>query len=119
MGSWSVLGAEDAQKALDKRVLSTQRLVVIRCEYEKDADFPVHSHLQEQITIVEEGQLEFVIEGKSLLVSKGEMISICPRVPHETRVAGPGRAVALNLFLHELEARTSAPSSKAPAPSRF
>jgi len=101
LGSWSSLEAEDAQRALSQRVISTQRLVVIRCHYKSGARFPQHSHLQEQITIVEDGQLEFVIEGKSIIVATGEMISVCARVPHETKVVSPDGAVALNIFLNE------------------
>jgi quercetin dioxygenase-like cupin family protein len=101
LGSWTSLEAEDAQRALSQRVISTQRLVVIRCNYKAGASFPQHSHLQEQITIVEDGKLEFVIDGRNILVNKGEMISVCSRVPHETRVAAEEDAVALNIFLNE------------------
>jgi quercetin dioxygenase-like cupin family protein len=101
LGSWSSLEAEDAQRALSQRVISTQRLVVIRCHYRQAARFPQHSHPQEQITIVEEGKLEFIIDDKHILVNKGEMISVCSRVPHETAVASPEGAVALNIFLSE------------------
>jgi quercetin dioxygenase-like cupin family protein len=101
LGSWSSLEAEDAQRELSQRVISTQRLIVIRCHYDAGKVFPEHSHLQEQITIVEEGTLEFVIDGRSIPVRQGEMISIWPRVPHETRVAGEGPARALNIFLNE------------------
>lgn len=102
LGSWSSLQAEDAQRALSQRVISTQRLVVIRCHYPAGARFPQHSHPQEQITIVEDGKLEFIIDEKHILVSKGEMISVCSRVPHETAVSSGEGAVALNIFLSEI-----------------
>lgn len=111
LGSWSSLGAEDAQRVLSQKVISTQRLVVIRCRYEAGARFPQHSHLQEQITIVEEGRLEFVVDDESIVVSEGEMISLCPRVPHETRVASPEGALALNLFLNEAPNRAGQASA--------
>ena len=101
LGSWTTLEAEDAQRQLSQRVISTQRLVVIRCHYDAGKVYPEHSHLQEQITIVEEGLLEFVIDGRTIPVAEGEMISIWPRVPHETRVGGEGPARALNIFLNE------------------
>jgi quercetin dioxygenase-like cupin family protein len=100
LGSWSTLKAEDAQDQLSQRVISTQRLVVTRCHYRPHARFPQHSHLQEQITIVESGRLEFVIDDRTIPVNQGEMISLCPRVPHETKVPGGEKAVALNLFIN-------------------
>ncbi|MBU2692897.1 MAG: cupin domain-containing protein [Candidatus Eisenbacteria bacterium] len=100
LGSWSTLKAEDAQNELSQRVIATQRLVVTRCHYRPHAHFPQHSHLQEQITIVERGRLEFVIDDRTIPVNQGEMISVCPRVPHETHVPAGEEVVALNIFLN-------------------
>jgi quercetin dioxygenase-like cupin family protein len=100
LGSWRDLEAQDAQNYLDSQVIATDRITVVRCVYRDGSDFPEHFHPQEQITIVEDGTLQFTIAGESIEVHRGQMITINPQVRHATRVtAGSGQVVALNLFL--------------------
>lgn len=113
LSAFRELEATEAQSFLEQQVASTHRLTVVRCVYRSGADFPEHFHPQEQITIVEEGALEFLVDGEWLTVRKGEMIALEPDVRHSTRVpSGNGGAVALNLFLK----RSAAPGG---TPSRF
>lgn len=101
IGTWRELEAKDAQRDLDQQIVSFDRLTVVRCVYRKGTDFPEHFHPQEQITIVEEGSLEFDIAGETIKVGKGQTISIDPKVRHATRVVtNDGGAVALNIFLN-------------------
>ena len=100
VGVWKELEAQDAQRDLEQHVVAFERLTVVRCVYREGADFPEHFHPQEQITIVEEGALEFEIGTDRIRVGEGQTIAIEPKVPHATRVAnGSPRAVALNIFL--------------------
>lgn len=98
LGSWKDLEAGDAQSYVENKIISLDRLTVVRCVYHPGSDFPVHSHAQEQITIVDEGMLRFRIGQEDVNVGPGEMISIPPRVKHATLVEGSGPARALNLF---------------------
>jgi len=43
---------------------------------------PEHHHESEQITYILEGALKFEIEGKVVVVRKGEVLSIPSNVPH-------------------------------------
>ena len=100
VGVWKELEAQDAQRDLEQQVVAFERLTVVRCVYREGADFPEHFHPQEQITIVEEGALEFEIGGDVIRVGEGQTIAVEPEVRHATRVAnGSPRAVALNIFL--------------------
>jgi quercetin dioxygenase-like cupin family protein len=103
LSSWKDLRGVDpseARRFLEQQVIATDRITVVRCVYQDTSDFPEHFHPQEQITIVEEGVLEFVIEGQTIRVGKGEMISVEPNVRHASRVGnGSGSATALNLFM--------------------
>jgi quercetin dioxygenase-like cupin family protein len=99
-GSWKNLEAQDAQKILEQQVIAFDRLTVVRCVYKEKTDFPEHFHPQEQITIVEKGELEFAFGDETVRVGEGETISIEPQVRHATRVGNDcEKAVALNLFL--------------------
>ena len=53
----------------------------------KDAVVPVHLHESEQLTYIMEGALKFELEGREVVVRKGEVLHIPSNVPH--------RAVAL------------------------
>ncbi len=103
LSSWKDLRGLDpgeARRFLEPQVSATDRVTVVRCVYQDGSDFPEHFHPQEQITIVEDGTLEFVIEGQTIRVGTGEMISVEPNVRHSTRVGnGNGSATALNLFM--------------------
>ena len=53
----------------------------------KDGIVPTHQHESEQLTYIIEGALKFDIEGREIVVRKGEVLHIPSNVPH--------RAVAL------------------------
>lgn len=98
IGAWKEQQASDAQLQLERHVISTDRLTVVRCSYPAGSDFCLHFHPQEQITIVESGVLLFEIEGETLEVPAGKMIAIPANVRHRTRVERePARA--LHLFV--------------------
>jgi quercetin dioxygenase-like cupin family protein len=98
IGSWQSLAASDAQKIIDEEVIATQRVMVVRCGYKPGSDFKPHVHRREQLTIVESGTLEFVINGNTVAVGPGQMISIFPGVLHGTRTTGEKPVRALNIF---------------------
>jgi quercetin dioxygenase-like cupin family protein len=110
IGSWKDQEARDTQQDLEQKIITTDRMTVVRCAYKAGSDFPAHFHPQEQITIVEEGAIVFDFDGEeTVTVSAGEMIAIPAHVRHATRVPdGPARA--LNLFLAESR---SAPTIRA------
>ncbi|MCK4303402.1 MAG: cupin domain-containing protein [Candidatus Eisenbacteria sp.] len=97
-GSWRDVTAADAQEALEKQVIATQHLIVVRCLYKENSTFASHTHPQEQITIVESGTLKFIVDGESVEVQAGQMISIVAGVRHSSEVVGGQTARALNLF---------------------
>jgi quercetin dioxygenase-like cupin family protein len=49
----------------------------------KDAVVPTHHHESEQITYIVEGALKFELEGKEVVVRKGEVLHIPSNVPHK------------------------------------
>ena len=112
VGRWQSLPADDAQRILAEEVIATQRLMVVRCLYRAGSDFAPHLHQQEQITIVEEGALEFTVNGDTIRVGPGEMISIFPGVLHGNRVLGSQPARALNIFHADMPQPTAARSGR-------
>ena len=62
LGAWKEQTAKYTQQQLERQVISTDRITVVRCSYPAGSDFCLHFHPQEQITIVESGTLVFEIE---------------------------------------------------------
>ena len=52
-------------------------------EIEPDSRFELHSHVNEQITMVLEGELFFKLRDRIICVKKGEVIAIPSNTPHE------------------------------------
>jgi quercetin dioxygenase-like cupin family protein len=95
--SWKKTDKKSLDPKLTQQVFSTGNIMLVRYVYEPGLHFPDHSHPQEQVTIVEEGVLEFKIDGENLSLKEGDICAIPPNVPHST-VVGENRAVALSIF---------------------
>jgi len=106
LGSWCSVTAANAERILDEEVIATRRMMVVRCLFEPGTVFEAQVHEQEQITIVESGVLQFKVNGTTIEVGPGRMISIFPGVLHESRVVGAEPVRALNIF----QAAACAPS---------
>ena len=52
-------------------------------ELEPDSRFDLHSHVNEQITMVLEGELFFKFKGRLVCVKQGEVVAIPSNTPHE------------------------------------
>jgi len=70
--------------------------MLARLVLKKSAHVPLHNHMNEQISHVVEGALEFLLEGESVTVRAGEVLCIPPHVPHE--VIALEDSVALDIF---------------------
>jgi N-acetylglutamate synthase-like GNAT family acetyltransferase len=70
-----VLGASMWAVGLDKAMLTY-------FELEPNTKFPEHSHEAEQITMVLEGELTFVYDGKEVVLKGGDVIAIPANVVH-------------------------------------
>ncbi|HEY2018447.1 MAG TPA: cupin domain-containing protein, partial [Bryobacteraceae bacterium] len=65
-----------------RRAIHGANLTIARLEIKKDAVVPEHSHVNEQISMVERGALKFFIDGGEQIVSAGEVLVIPPHAPH-------------------------------------
>ncbi|MFC2169529.1 cupin domain-containing protein [Acidobacteriota bacterium] len=52
-------------------------------EIDPDSQFDLHSHVNEQITMVLEGELFFRFRGRIVCVKKGDVIAIPSNTPHQ------------------------------------
>ena len=85
--SWDKVRTEIVNPTLSRKVISGERAMVAQVFLAKDSVVPTHHHESEQLTYILEGALKFELEGREIVVRKGEVLLIPSNVPH--------RAVAL------------------------
>ena len=95
--SWQKVNKKELDPKLTQQVFTSHNVMIVRYVYEPGLHFPEHSHPQEQVTLVEEGTLEFTIDGEKVILHEGDICAIPPNVPHSTNV-GKERAVAISIF---------------------
>src|ERR1700690_2422880 len=76
------LAEEELNPRVGRKTIHGTNLTIARLEIRKDAVVPEHSHINEQIAMVERGALKFFIEGGEQIVRGGEALVIPPNVPH-------------------------------------
>src|SRR5712671_4685378 len=85
--SWDSVQLEVMSDVISRKVISGDKAMVAQVFLKKGAVVPEHRHESEQITYILDGALKFELEGKEVIVRKGEVLRIPSWVPH--------RAVAL------------------------
>src|SRR5579862_8981732 len=85
--TWESVPLEAMSDVISRKVVSGEKAMVAQVFLKKDAVVPEHRHESEQITYILEGALKFELEGREVVVRKGEVLHIPSNVPH--------RAVAL------------------------
>ncbi len=80
--AWDKVKREDMNPKLWRRVISGEKAMVAQVFIAKGGVVPTHHHESEQISYIVEGALKFELEGKEVVVRKGEVLRIPSNVPH-------------------------------------
>ena len=84
--NWEEMPKEQVSPMVDRRLITGERLMLAHVYLKKGCIVPKHSHHNEQITYILEGELKFWIgedEGQVVHVKPGEVLHIPPNVPHK------------------------------------
>jgi quercetin dioxygenase-like cupin family protein len=79
---WSDVPAESLNPSLDRQFVVGDKIMVSRLNMKKGCVVPEHSHYHEQVSHVISGALQFLVDGKEVIVRAGELLFIPPDVPH-------------------------------------
>jgi len=97
-GNFDQLPADRPYQGVIRRSFSTERATVTRYMFEPGASFPRHRHAQEQVTLIQEGQVEMTLgDGVERLVA-GDWSVVAPDVEHGI-TAGPGGATVVAIVV--------------------
>lgn len=89
--SWDSVKKEVMNDKLWRKVITGEKAMIAQIGIAKGGVVPTHQHESEQLSWVLEGAIQFQIEGREIVVRKGEVLIIPSNVPHS--------AVALEDFL--------------------
>ncbi len=81
--NWDQMEKEVLSETIGRKIISGDKAMVAQVFLAKGAIVPEHHHESEQITYILEGALKFEIEGKEIVVAKGEVLRIPSNVPHK------------------------------------
>jgi quercetin dioxygenase-like cupin family protein len=96
--SWSDVTSEEVFPGIHRQTITTASSTIVRYIYHPGCVFPVHSHPEEQITVVHSGQIEFIVDGEAVVLSEGQVAVIPGGTPHGARVTA-GEIVVTDNFI--------------------
>jgi unsaturated pyranuronate lyase len=73
---------------LQFRPVVGERMMVNFVRYEPNTAAPTHTHSEEQVTFVIDGEFEFDLDGDVRLLRPGMAVHVPPGVPHGARTLG-------------------------------
>ena len=79
---WDDIALEPLNPLIDRQLIVGDNIMISRLLLKKGAVVPEHSHLNEQVTYVVEGALQFFIAGREIVVRSGEVLTIPAAMPH-------------------------------------
>lgn len=80
---WSEVPKEHVTPVITRQIVTGEKAMAGMITLQKGSYVPKHSHESEQLTYVIEGSLRFLIDGREILVSAGEVLVIPAWVEHE------------------------------------
>jgi quercetin dioxygenase-like cupin family protein len=88
---------------LQRHDLSTpgRELIQVRVDFDPGYTAPRHTHFGEEIIYVIEGELEYVIDGKTSRVKAGDVLFVPAGVIHTAKNIGSGNAAELATYIVE------------------
>jgi quercetin dioxygenase-like cupin family protein len=80
--AWDQVEKEQLNPLLVRQVIHCEKMTMARVSVKKGGVVPEHSHHNEQISMVEQGVMKFVLAGEEKMLKPGDILRIPPHVPH-------------------------------------
>ena len=79
---WSTIPVESVADGITRQMMTGDRLMVCRLTLAARTVTPVHSHVHEQITLVERGRADFFVEGEKRTAKAGDVLLFPSGIRH-------------------------------------
>jgi len=80
--NWQEIEKEQLNPLYERKVVHTDNMTVVQAHLKKGCQVPTHSHPNEQVSMIKQGALKFVMDGKEHVVRTGELLRIAPDIVH-------------------------------------
>ena len=90
---WNDIPLEQLSPTLARQVIHTDRMTLARIHLRKGAIVPRHSHMNEQITLLEKGRIKFQLEEGDHELAPGQVMQTLPDVPHQVEALEDSSAI--------------------------
>jgi quercetin dioxygenase-like cupin family protein len=97
--NWTAIPEERMNPLLSRQAIHTDQMTIARLWLGKGAVVPAHSHVNQQVTMLTSGALEFEMGETSIdrfVLKPGDVLVIPPHMPH--RVVAIEDSTATDLF---------------------
>jgi quercetin dioxygenase-like cupin family protein len=81
--AWNQVEREVLTPLFERQLIVGQEIMLARILLRKGCVVPMHSHENEQVSTIIDGELKFLIDGKEIVVRSGEVLTIPSNMPHE------------------------------------
>ena len=92
---WDGIERESLNELTVRQAIHGEKLTLARIHLAKGAVVPRHAHSNEQISMLEQGRLRFVFDGREMILEAGQMMLIAPDEPHAVIALEDSRALDL------------------------
>jgi quercetin dioxygenase-like cupin family protein len=80
---WSEIPVEPLNPLLSRQAIHSDMMTISRLSLKRGAIVPRHSHVNEQVTMLQKGRLRFVFDdGQERIVEAGDALQIASDAPH-------------------------------------
>ena len=93
--NWQQVKEEQLNPKISRRMVHSDRMTVCRIKLSRGAIVPMHSHENEQITMMNSGALLFIFPDRQQIVRAGELLTIPSHVPHKVEALEDSEATDL------------------------
>lgn len=80
--TWDEIEKDVLNQHIARKIVTGEKAMVAQIFIAKGGIVPEHFHESEQLTYILEGALKFTIDGKEIVVGKGQVLHIPSNVPH-------------------------------------
>lgn len=80
--AWESVKKEVLNESMWRKVIAGEKVMIAQVHLTKGGVVSLHEHESEQFSCAVEGALKFELEGKEVVLRKGEVLRIPSHVPH-------------------------------------
>jgi quercetin dioxygenase-like cupin family protein len=85
----STIPSKELMSGYHGKLVHTETMSIAFWEVDKGAQVPEHSHSNEQVMHVIEGEFEFTLDGNTRVYHPGDLVVIAPHKKHSGRALTP------------------------------